>query len=737
MEYNLNFVDSFPSLNKIPQKNNLFLEFNNKEYSMNKLITQQEIISLKKPLSKLFFKIYFIINSKKLLIGVNSINQELIKFDSNKNYITWVEFKKRIPDNNNNKDINDINFLFFDCIRLKLKISLIKSLPKTDKRIKKTQSKIKIGTKTPIIPKKGEAKFKFKNDNDNIDINIENDDNNNLNSYRNFDTNYLLKSKSQEENVKLVNEELENIKVNTNNIIEKYNNLRIKSEESISHEIKNLLQIENDCILTDNNLIENYSYSTSLGDNNNKNIIKSRAENENKKISDIIKNDNINYEFIPKNNLLSLNNYKSLNKQEQNMNLMNESLNDEIDTNKKISSSKNKFKGISKLIKINNKKYDKKFKQIKNNNINKSNSNNVHSLIKEKIFFNSNTYNNFYKTNIINDENNHLDHLETNIYNINNNNNKNVYVNNLLISQKTELKENEIIKDEKISIPDEYEEFISMKKDYELLYTPAFIKEIKKDLLDLEFNIALEKSISLFLLYNNHISLFFKQKKELLTLIKNYTKKIDYINKKSNLLDNMKRKEEAKEKNKLLLDDIDNNINLKRNYLAQKNIFENLINDKINKKKILKTIIGILLKKNNNLLDNIKQNKKQDKESLKTNSKSNNNKYIIKSPSRSSNKSKIKSPQTTKQKQKFEFMSEIKSKNSIFANKLMNKKKTSNNDLKKNKSINYLISLENINERNIDKISNKENKAIIYKNNLFYYSTAKNKFYISKYEQGK
>ena len=611
-------------------------------------------------------------------------------------------------------------------------------MPKTDKRIKKTQSKIKIGTKTPIIPKKGEAKFKFKNDNDNIDINIENDDNNNLNSYRNFDTNYLLKSKSQEENVKLVNEELENIKVNTNNIIEKYNNLRIKSEESISHEIKNLLQIENDCILTDNNLIENYSYSTSLGDNNNKNIIKSRAENENKKISDIIKNDNINYEFIPKNNLLSLNNYKSLNKQEQNMNLMNESLNDEIDTNKKISSSKNKFKGISKLIKINNKKYDKKFKQIKNNNINKSSSNNVHSLIKEKIFFNSNTYNNFYKTNIINDENNHLDHLETNIYNINNNNNKNVYVNNLLISQKTELKENEIIKDEKISIPDEYEEFISMKKDYELLYTPAFIKEIKKDLLDLEFNIALEKSISLFLLYNNHISLFFKQKKELLTLIKNYTKKIDYINKKSNLLDNMKRKEEAKEKNKLLLDDIDNNNNnLKRNYLAQKNIFENLINDKINKKKILKTIIGILLKKNNNLLDNIKQIKKQDKESLKTNCKSNNNKYIIKSPSRSSNKSKIKSPQTTKQKQKFEFMSEIKSKNSIFANKLMNKKKTSNNDLKKNKSINYLISLENINERNIDKISNKENKAILFKNNLFYYSTAKNKFYISKYEQGK
>ena len=729
MEFNLNFLDSFPSLNKIPQKNNLFLEFNNKEYSLNKLITQQEIIPLKKSLSKLFFKIYFIVNSKKLLIGLNSINQESIKFDTNKIFTTWIEFRKRIPDNN--KDINDINFLFFDCLRLKLKISLIKSLPKTDKRIKKTQSRIKLGAKTPIIPKKADDKFKLKNDNN--EINIDNDDNNNLNSYRNFHTNYLLKSKSQEENIKLVSEELENIKVNTNNIMEKYNNLRIKSEESISHEMKNLLQIENDCLLTDNNLLENYSYSTSLGDNNNKNIIKSRVENENKMISDIIKND-INYEFIPKNNLLSLNNYKSLNKQEQNMNQMNDSLNDEIDTNKKTSSTKTKFKGISKLIKINNKKQDKKIKQIKNNNINKSNSNNIHSLIKEKIYFNSNTYNNFYKKNMINDENNHLDHLETNIYDNNNNNNKNVFMNNLLISHKTKLKESEIIKEEKINMSSEYEDFISMKKDYELLYTPAFIKEIKKDLLDLEFNIALEKSISLFLLYNNHISLFFKQKTELLTIIKNYMKNIDFISKKQNLLDAIKKKE----KNKLLLNDLDNNINLKRNYLAQKNIFENLINDKINKKQTLKIIISILLKRNNNILDNMKSNKNLENENLKTNIKSNStNKFIIKSPSRSINKTKIKSPQTTKQKQKYEFMSEIKNKNSIFANKLINKKKASNHNLKKNKSINYLVSLENINERNIDKSTNKDSKPIFSKNNLIYYSTAKNKFYNAKYEQGK
>ena len=140
MEFNINILDSFPSLNKIPQKNNLFLEFNNKEYSLNKLISQQEIITLKKSISKLNFKIYFITNSKKLLIGANNINQESIKFDiNNKNYTTWIEFRKRIPDDIS-KDINDINFLFFDCIRLKIKISLIKIIPKTDKRIKNNRS---------------------------------------------------------------------------------------------------------------------------------------------------------------------------------------------------------------------------------------------------------------------------------------------------------------------------------------------------------------------------------------------------------------------------------------------------------------------------------------------------------------------------------------------------------------------------------------------------------------------
>ena len=724
MEYNINILDSFPSLTKIPQKNNLLLEFDNKEYFLNKLIFQQEIITSKKSLSKFYFKIYLLHNSKKILIGANNITQDLIKFDNNKSFITWLEFRKRNQESN--KEISDLNILFFDCIRLKIKITLIRKVPKTDKRIKTTKSKIKVGSKTPIIPKKEELKYNDKNEN----IETNNNEDINLNSYRIIDNNYMIKSKSQEENEKINNnEELENKIANSNNIIEKYNNLQIKSEDSISHEAKNLL-IDNDCILTDNNLFENYSYSTSLGDNNNKNILKYKAEFDNKLINDN-KNDNINSAFTQKNSLMSLDNYKYMNKQEKNNVEINNSFDDDNNKNKKIKIMKSKFKSMNKLIKANKNSREKKFKKVKNNLMNKSNTNKTLPLIKEQVFFNSNTYNNFYKKNQINDENNN-NYLETNI---NNDNTKNVFLNNLLISHDKEINNYEVIKVEKSINHCQFEEFISMKKDYDLLYTPVFIKETKKDLLDLEFNIALEKSISLFLSYNDQTYLFYKQKKDLYNRIKNWTNKIKILNKKQNLLKTIKTKNELKEKNKLILNEFDN-INLKRNYIAQKNIFENLINDRQNKKIMLKSIINILLKKKPDILENAKQAKKPEKENINSNEISN-NKYIIKSPSRNKNKSKIKSPQVGKQKQQFEFMSEIKNKNSLFNNKLMNKKKSLNKNLRKNRSINYLVSIENNNERNCDKNKYKENKATFAKDNLIYYSTAKNKFYHPKNVKGK
>ena len=705
MEYNINILDSFPSLNKIHQKNNLFLEFNNKDYFLNKLISQQETMITKKSSSKFYFKIYLLYNAKKELISSNYINQDIIKFDNNKSFITWLEFRKRNQDNNN-KEINDFNYLFFDCIRLKIKITLNKTIPKTDKRIKTTKSKIKIGYKTPNITKKDEVKFEYNNINE-----IYNDINDNLDIIRKDDNNYLLKSESQEENIKLNKEILDN-KISNKNILEQYNNLHLKPEERITQELKSLI-IENDCLLTDNNLIENYSYSTSLGDNNNK--IKNKAEFENR-IKDDIKSDNINYNHDLKNSLISFNNYKLLNKQENNNTAINTSFNDEDGRNKKIKMMKSKFKSLNKLIKAKNEYQEKKIKKCKANPINKNknnNSNKTHSLVKEKTYSNSNTYNNFYKKNPINEENNK--YLETNVINENINN----FTNILLISHENEINNN-IIKKEKDVNHDEYDEFISMKKDYDLLYTSVFIKAIKKDLLDLEFNIALEKSISLFLTYNSKIFLLSNQKKDLISAIKTYANKSKVLNKKIYLLNILRNKKEMEDNNKLILDEF-NKINLKKGYISQKTIFENLINDKMKKKIMLKSIISILLKKKPEIIKNITPNSKKMK-----------NKYIIKSPSKVSKNSKIKSPQTTKQKPQFEFMSEIKNKNLIFANKLINKKKSLNKNLKKNRSINYLVSFENVNEQR-----NHFEKTTISKNNLYYNSTSKNKFYISKNDKAK
>ena len=697
MEFNINILDSFPSLNKISQKNNLLLEFNNKEYFLSKLIFQQKIIIANKSLKKFYFKIFLLSNSKKILIGSNCINQEMSKLDNNKSLISWLEFRRK-SQGNNNKEINDdINYIFFDCIRLKIKITLVKTIPKTDKRIKTTKSKIKIESKTPNAPKRQEVKFKDKKNI--IELNREN-------SFGNIENNnYLLKSQSQEQTLKLNSKgEIKNKNVFLNNIKENYDNLRIKSEEIISNEFKNLF-IDNDCLLTDNNLLENYSYSTSLGDNNNKNnFIKNKIEEENKLFNDN-KNDNINSDLISSNNLITLNNCNYSNKPEKNnININNKQINTEYNSennknkNKKILIMKSKFKRINKLIKENKNHKEKKSLKIKSNLMNKNNNNTnkTQSLIKEKIYFNSNTYNNFYKKNKINEEN--IIHLETNI---NSNENKNIFLNNLLISydKESNINKNDVV--EKIINYNEYDEFISEKKDYDLLYTPVFIKEIKKDLLDLETN----------------------------------EEKIKFMNKKLSLLNSFKSKYELKEKTKTILNENDN-INLKENYLAQKKIFENLIHVNINKKLMLKSIISILLKKKPDILENIKNSNKQEKENINLN-KLTNNKFIVKSPSRSINKIKIKSPQNIKQRHQYEFMSEIKNDNSKFNNNLNNRKKVTNKNLKKNRSINYLISVGNNIEKNNFKHKYTENKNNFDKDNLIYYSTAKNTFYNARREKGK
>ena len=821
MEFGINILDSFPSLNKLTQKNNIILEINNKEYNLKKLIIQQDIIPVKENLSKLTFKVYAIIKGKKILFGSNYINFDLFN-NENKFSIIWLDFKKKMEENK--KDINDIRLLFYDCIRLKIKILSNKTISKSDKKLKMTKRKIKFGSPNP--PRKNNIKEIYNN----------NDFNNNDNMIKSCriinSNNCLLKSNSLKENIKknkINNDENKNqIKENyinalinensTNNCLNKYTSSQIEPRKSITHEYMKDLMLENDCLLTDNNILENYSHSTSLGDNirNNKlNLINSKnIENNNVKINKNIitdiKNNSINNEFIFQNSLICPNNFNKMfknilvNSNEENKKIINNKKDNSLIKNKeniyemenynnnsnsntirKLKTYYKKNKSFNKIIfnNDNNNNYVKKPKKnnskTKMNLKNKSNNNinNNNSLIKDNIFHGSHTLNDFYNCKLLNNP------LNENIESKINKDislkeikiieeDKNILLKDLLITKNKD-KDKEINKesnnecDKSQEHNNEYEriknsEFFNLKKDYDLFYTLKFIESIKNDLLDLEFNLAIDKSISLLKLYNKEANIYYKRKKELINIIKNHMNKIEEINKKFNILNNKKRKNEFNGKMENIIKE--SKFDFNNEIISYKNIFENIINinNNINKKEKLKSIITSLMKTRPSLLDIINSKKENEEEKY--------NKMIFnQSPSKViKNQLKTQKCETNiiRKKESKEFINENKNKKIIKKNKgeTMNNKKiiykknksaknkfvVKNNidkNLQKNNSINNLLSYEKLNVRNSlnnENVYYRESKSgkinnihLLHKNyengknnnNHIYYSTARTNFY--------
>ena len=822
MEFNINIIDSFPSLNKFAQKNNLILELNNKEYNLKKLITQQDIISIKENLSQILLKVYALSNNKKILIGLNQLNSDIFSSDK-KCSIIWLEFKKKIEENK--KEINDINLLFYDCIRLKIKISLIKTPSKSDKKIKTSKSKLKFGS--PNDQRKSSQKAY---NNEIKDINL-------IKSCRIVNPNkYLLKSQTLKENIKVNNVgnvDENNLNVNTqkakalisenkeNQILEKFNNFEIDSQKSISHEYMKDLVLESDCLLTDNNIFGNHSLSNSQRGNNIKNINeKINASDFKKKEINIniakikennitdIKTNNNNCDIILQNSLICPNNFSKMIKNilksdEENKNnnifkrdtsfnnkkiniIKDESFNNS-NTIRKLKMQHKKNKSFNKIIYNNNNNNNNKAIKNTKNNITKNNlkiksnhinNNNNNSLSKENLLKECYTLNDFYNCKMIRNSFKEIKEIDKNkdlslVENKNKNDYNNTNLNELLISQMKEsstqnqiIEEDEISKDYNEDEKVKSDEFSSVKKDYDLFYTLKFIRSIKNDLLDLEFNIAIDKSLSLFILYNKDINNIYKRKNELINIIKNYTSKIRQIYKKIDKIDNIKRKNELKKKNDLIFKDpLSDLYNAK---LHQKKIFETLIYDKINKKEKLKSIITSLLKKQTSLLDILNKDKDKNKKI------ENEEKIIIKkifgqSPSKGQYKSPKKNDNMIKKKESNELFFETKNekyKNNIMDNnnnknndkKVLKKKNKSvknnlvvktilNKNLEKNNSINNLLSYENLNKRNSvcsDKAYNKEYKSgeinnihVVHKNvgngknnnKSIYYSTARTNFY--------
>ena len=819
MEVNLSILDTFPSLNKLSLKNNLLLEYNNKEYNLKSIINQQDIFSIKENASEISFKIYALSNNNKVLIGTNQLNIDSLNSE-NKSSIVWLEFKKK---EENKKEINDINLLFYDCIRLKIKVTKIKTIPKTDKKIKTNKSKIKFVSPHQQM-KKNKKKYNIK------------ENNNLVNSCRIVNTNNcLLKSNSLKDNIKTIvdnnaknedNDKKDTSKDNeSNHIMEKYQELKIDPKKSISYEYMKELKIENDALLTDYNILDNYESITLHGDNcKNVTYTKNRS---NANCDDILQKSlsPSNFNNMIKNILLQSNEEEDKNihlkrdcsfnkdintiKEDESFNNSNANTNSNTNTNRiqKLKAHHKKTKSLNKIYyNCNNndtkKRNNNNSKEISNlKNKNKKNGNINKSLSKENLLHGYYTLNDFYNKKL---KNNPINEKDKNI-NINaieekeiilkerkmTSDDKNICLNGVLISKikdtehQNNLEEFEVTKNDiNEEGPINFEQFYSMKKDYELFYTLKFIENIKNDLLDLEFNLALDKSISLFMLYNKEVNSFYKSKKELVNVILNYTHKIEEIHKKLDLLNHKKRKNITKEKNKLLIHDV--TLNLNKEILSQKKIMENLVTNKINKKETLKSIIAILIKRQPLLLELLNKNfKNEEKGKEKENGmekekeKEIKNKLQSKSPTKSITKTKIKLQRVNDglSKKKEPNLSEnkirSKSKNTfkksqveINAHKLKknNKKKilkknksvkknliVTSNEIKnliKNSSINNLLSLDNITNRNslctenlynkecksgdINNIHSLNNEIVNGKNNnsnSIYYSTVRNKFY--------
>ena len=825
MEVSINILDTFPSFNKLSQKNNLLLEYNNKEYNLNNIINQQDIFSIKENASQISFKIYVLSNNNKVLIGTNQINIDSLNSD-NKSSIIWLEFKKKIEENK--KEINDLNLLFYDCIRLKIKVSKIKTIPKTDKKLKTNKSKIKFGSPNQQM-KKIKKKYNIK------------ENNNLVNSCRIGNTNnYLLKSNSLKDNIRTIvdnnvknedNDKKDTSKDNdSKHIMEKYQELKIDPKKSISYEYMKELKIENDALLTDYNIFDNYDSITLHGDNS-KNI--TYTKNRSNVNCDAILQNSLspsNFNNMIKNILLQSNEEdinthpkrdssfnKDINtiKEDESFNNSNANTNSNTNTNriKKLKAYHKKTKSLNKIFYNCNNNDSKKrdninSKEISNlKNKNKKNENINKSLSKENLLHGYYTLNDFYNKKL---KNNPINEKDNNI-NINaiedkeivlkerkmTSDEKNTCLNGVLTPKiketghQNDIEEFEVTKDDiNEEGPINFEQFYSMKKDYELFYTLKFIENIKNDLLDLEFNLALDKSISLFMLYNKEVNSFYKRKKELVNVILNYEHKIEEIHKQMDLLSHKKRKNERKEKNRLLIHDVA--LNLNKKILSQKNILENLVTNKINKKELLKSIFAILIKKQPLLLEIINKNKnknikdeekekvnEKEKEKEKGKEKEIKNKLPSQSPIKSFTKSQFKLQRVNDgfSKKKEPNLSEnkirSKSKNTlkksqveINVNKLKNNNKkkilkknksvkknliVTSNEIKnliKNSSINNLLSLDKISNRNslcTENLYNKESKSGDINNihsvnneivngknnnsNSIYYSTVRNKFY--------
>ena len=663
MDIEIRILDSFPSVEKLIKNDKMILEVNKLKYNFKNIIDSNELIRLSRISNEILFKIYI---NKKELFGSMAFEieklKELFTLDG-KSYIFWLEFKRE-------KDINKID-IFYNIIRIKMKLTPLK---KNNLSFTDNENKNKIVTnyknRNNLINKDLNVKiqpnnfcylsssnfYKRKYDEEYI--------------YNFTEKNSRKKAKQKDRIKKNKNEEL---KYNFNSIPSLNKIFSSNNRSNISRKSKKKKIIKKNISNKTSNNIKKSDYNYLLTDNQNNSKYSKKIDNEldknnitykicNKTPSKINEKKLKEKDKIKKSNSINNNIIKisdddinTTNNTNQN-NLHNIFDNLSKSYNNKLNSSKKKSKEIiinkkqNINIKENNLNLDKnkniektsklfnlsKPLKILSNNFNKSNlryeqgqivdyyqkDNEVdESCIKnKKNANNSANFNGFVsledldkmENNINSDENSHI--ININNISITNNSLNDITIsnNNNAVNAEEEDKDSYFLNSINYNEKESFKEFNLLKKNFDLFYSKIFIKNIKKDLIDLEFNLALEKILALFECYNNEVQGLYYKNISLRKLLKNIESEIKILNKKSNKLDEKSEDFKLKQNRALLIRESEFHFNedLKMQKLIQKQILENIFKNSTNKKQRLYLIFKEIIKNRPDLSD-FKNNEKK------------------------------------------------------------------------------------------------------------------------------
>ena len=662
MDININILDSFPSIEKLATNNNIILEINNKEYNLNKIITNNELITLYKASNKIIFKIYF--NNKELfgtyIFKIDKF-KELFSLDGN-SYVLWLEFKKE------NTNVNEeYNLIFYNSIRLKVKFIpsialddlIIIRKRSNDNNIKTINNNIyenKLSSNTSLSNDKAHFSIDTNINKDNFFLSSNNfykkkyeddlyrniteeslNDNKNINNINaninDHNNNRIKKIKSTKSNEMKDNSHYNSIvnkRMGSNNNSYK-NRIKSSSKKRISNKTSNNLnKQENNFLLTENNFYLNHSYkfpkkiNKSLGTKNN--ILDSKNNLNRMKTHKTPNKININIgEMNELKKAKSINHVKKVSDDSVRTTIITNQNNIKQNIIVNLNGSYNKNNTMNKNIKNKSVKESDSIKQNNNNIYHTENQSNLFNISKPLNMFNNNYINensnnryekgqiesnNFKESdeknkNSIDNDSNENDQLIKNINISNNSININEItinkdINNIndnqdnYLSEKLFFNENEIFK-----------EFNSIRNNFELLYSKAFINNIKKDLIDFEFNLALEKIMELFTCYNSEVEYLFYKNNILRNTLKHSEMKLKCIRKKINKLNNKKEELKLKQNRMIFLKESEFYFieDIKMQKITQKKLLESLIKNKMNQKLKLLIIFKEIFKKRKNLFN--------------------------------------------------------------------------------------------------------------------------------------